>query len=238
MIKMFNYGQYENDSTAKEPMFPSMAVQPESVQMNAGEAIHTFNIVFVDLPHSKNDGTVHEKEALSDCLQLAQDLCALIKLGTFFGEQVSIEGTPTATYVTQEGEHTLSGVQLSLSISVPFEWNVCDIPATFSTPGSSGPGVGNPSVGGLDCEELSMCPIIKSIIEIVGTIATPYTTKLPNALTATYAASAHGLLLVTGVMVLNTSNNEVEVLVNINQTNQDVIVSSNINLQNHTIIIS
>lgn len=238
MVKMFNYGQQENDSVAKEPMFPSMVVIPETVQILPGEAIHSFQVVLVDLPHTKGDGTIHEREALSDCLQIAQDLCALIKVGTFFGTSVSIEGTPTASYIIQEGEHTLSGVSLSLSLSVPFEWNVCDIPATFSTSGSSGPGVGSPGVGGLDCEELAMCPIIQSILEIVGTISTPYTTKLPNALTATYAVSAHGVALVTNVTVLNTSNNEVEVVVNINQTNQDVMVSSNINLQNHTILIS
>jgi hypothetical protein len=65
-----------------------------------------------------------------------------------------------------------------------------------------------------------------------------YTTKLPNALTATYTAIAHGVEWVNNVTVLNTSNFEVDVSVNINQTTQDVTVNSNVNLQNHTIIIS
>jgi hypothetical protein len=59
---------------------------------------------------------------------------------------VELEGSATIEPFIKEFTHTLTGVNLTLTISVPWDWSACDIPADWSVGGSgsggSGGGVG------------------------------------------------------------------------------------------------
>ncbi len=138
LIKRFTHGQVDQTDLDKDQQFPWMHVAPVEVRAAAGARLFTFDVIFADIPRDKEDKTDYQKESISDCIRLAEDLLSEIQNGqTVFGSDVEVEGESTITPFIEEWTHTLSGCTLALTISVPNNYSACDIPADWAIGGGS-----------------------------------------------------------------------------------------------------
>lgn len=145
LIKGFTHGDPSNVNIEKGVEFPWMHVFPVEVAPQSGSRLYSFIITFADLPRDKETPPEYQREVLSDCIRLAEDLLAEIQNGlTVFGPTVEIDGAANIEVFINEYSHTLTGVNLALTLSVPWDWSACDIPADWSIggTGSGGSGVG------------------------------------------------------------------------------------------------
>lgn len=145
LIERFTHGELDVTDIEKENGYPWMHVFPVSIEPRGGSRLYSFAVIFADLPREKETPTEYQRESLSDCIRLAEDLLAEIQNGlVVFGPTVELDGSPSIEPLIQEFTHTLTGVKLELTISVPWDWSACDIPADWSVggTGSGGSGVG------------------------------------------------------------------------------------------------
>jgi hypothetical protein len=147
LIKQFTHGHPSVIDIEKGLTFPWMHVFPVEVEPRPGSRLYSFIVTFADLPRDKETPAEYEKEVISDCIKLAEDLVAEIQNGlVLFGPTVELEGSPSIEVFIQEFSQTLTGVNLALTLSVPWDWSACDIPADWTVGGSgsggSGSGVG------------------------------------------------------------------------------------------------
>jgi hypothetical protein len=148
LIKGFTHGHPSNIDIEKGLTFPWMHVYPVEVEPRQGSRLYSFIITFADLPRDKETPAEYEREVISDCIKLAEDLLAEIQNGlTLFGPTVELEGSPSIEVFIQEYSQTLTGVNLALTMSVPWDWSACDIPADWSVGGSGSGGTGSGGTG-------------------------------------------------------------------------------------------
>jgi hypothetical protein len=145
LIERFTHGELDVTDIEKDNGYPWMHVFPVSIEPRGGSRLYSFAVIFADLPRDKETPTEYQRESLSDCIRLAEDLLAEIQNGlVVFGPTVELDGSPSIEPLIQEFTHTLTGVKLELTLSVPWDWSACDIPADWSVggTGSGGSGVG------------------------------------------------------------------------------------------------
>lgn len=143
LIKGFSHGDLSNIDIEKDVQFPWMHVLPVEVEPRQGTRLYSFVIIFADLPRDKETPTEYQRECISDCIKLAEDLLAEVQNGQIvFGPYVELDGSANIEVFINEFSHTLVGVNLQLTLSVPWNWNACDIPADFSIGGSGSGGEG------------------------------------------------------------------------------------------------
>lgn len=143
LIKRFSHGQIDVTDIMKDAEYPWMHIVPVSMNPSAGTRSFSFDIIFADLPRDKEEKTEYQRESLSDCIRLAEDLLAEIQNGyVIFGQDVELEDGATISPFMEEYTHVLTGVTLSLTMTFPWDWNACDIPADWSTGGSGSGGTG------------------------------------------------------------------------------------------------
>lgn len=137
LIRRFSHGQIDVTDLEKEQEFPWMHVVPVSLRADQGTRVFSFDVIFADIPRDKETNTDYQKENISDCIRLAEDLLAEIANGlVVFGPDVELELGSTITPFIQEYTHTLSGATLALTINVPNNYDACAIPADWSIGGS------------------------------------------------------------------------------------------------------
>jgi hypothetical protein len=168
LIKKFSHGQIDLRYLEQDAdYYPWMHVIPGSITPSNGQREYSFDITFSDLTRDKEHESEYIREAISDCTRLAEDLLAEIKNGnTLFDSTVqSVDGSVITPFI-HEDTHTLTGVTLSVSIRVPWDWSACDIPADYS-PGGSGSGGGAEGgccvtlqVGGIDNIDQSLLNLV------------------------------------------------------------------------------
>jgi len=148
LIKAFTHGTLAKMVEAlEEDDYPLMHVTPSSVSYQTGERSFTLDVVFADVPRMIEDREEYEREIISDCIQLAEDLLAEIRNGgVIFGRDVTIEDNVEVSPFIADYAHTLTGVTLSITLIFPYNWNACDIPADWSV-GGSGSSSPAPSYG-------------------------------------------------------------------------------------------
>ena len=143
LIKGFSHGDLSNIDIEKEVEFPWMHVLPVEVEPRAGTRLYSFVIIFADLPRDKETPAEYQRECISDCIKLAEDLLAEVQNGQIvFGPFVELDGGANIEVFINEFSHTLVGVNLQLTLSVPWDWSACDIPADFTIGGSGSGGEG------------------------------------------------------------------------------------------------
>jgi hypothetical protein len=99
--------------------------------------------MFADIPRDKEYKAEYQREVISDCVRLGQDLIAEVKNGLqLFGFDVQLTNNPTFEPFMEEYKNTITGVTFTLSLEVPWDWSACDIPAVWSVGGSSTGGSG------------------------------------------------------------------------------------------------
>lgn len=143
LIKRFSHGQIDVADIMKDAEYAWMHVVPVSMNPATGTRSFSFDVIFADMPRDKEDKTEYQRESLSDCIRLAEDLLAEIQNGyTIFGRDVELEQGATITPFMEEYTHVLTGVTLSLTMTFSWDWNACEIPADWSAGGSGSGGTG------------------------------------------------------------------------------------------------
>jgi len=143
LIKGFSHGDLSNIDIEKEVEFPWMHVLPVEVEPRKGSRLYSFVIIFADLPRDKETPAEYQRECISDCIKLAEDLLAEVQNGlVVFGPTVELDGGANIEVFINEFSHTLVGVNLQLTLAVPWDWSACDIPADFTIGGSGSGGTG------------------------------------------------------------------------------------------------
>jgi hypothetical protein len=144
LIKRFTHGQIDLADMDQNEQYPFMHVVPNNIKPVEGAMQFDFQILFADIPRDKETKAEYQREVISDCVRLAQDLIAEVKNGLIlFGFDVQLVTPPVIEPFVEEYKNTLTGVSFSLQLEVPWDWSACDIPAVWSVGGTSSGGTGN-----------------------------------------------------------------------------------------------
>lgn len=145
LIKRFTHGQIDLADMDQDEQYPFMHVVPNNIKPVDGGMQFDFQIIFADIPRDKETKAEYQREVISDCVRLAQDLIAEVKNGLqLFGFDVQLVTPPVIEPFMEEYKNTLTGVTFSLQLEVPWDWSACDIPAVWAVGGSSSGGSGSP----------------------------------------------------------------------------------------------
>lgn len=133
-IKSFGFGDFKqitNDIlTKKEPLYPRMYVVPDNVEFNQNHIHFNFGIVFMD---RVEDDLSNLEEVMSDTLELATDIWTIFwQSYTYeqgdFSKIVVGDWNPDVRPFTERFETILGGWTLHIKMSIPFDYNSCDLP--------------------------------------------------------------------------------------------------------------
>jgi nitrogen fixation protein len=134
IIQKFYHGQIDAADLDKEPRYPMMHVLPVDIRASEGTLDYALEIRFADIGRDKEIKTDYQKEIISDMSRIALSLISEIENGqVLFGEDAEIvDKQATIIPFIEEFTHVLTGVQLNVTIRLPFNWSACDIPADYS----------------------------------------------------------------------------------------------------------
>ena len=134
IIQKFYHGQIDAADLDKEPRYPMMHVLPVDIRASEGTLDYALEIRFADIGRDKEIKTDYQKEIISDMSRIALSLISEIENGeVLFGSDAEIvDKQATIIPFIEEFTHVLTGVQLNVTIRLPFNWSACDIPADYS----------------------------------------------------------------------------------------------------------
>ena len=169
MINSFSHGQISLVDLPKDKEYPAMHVVPGQVLIDRGQRQFTFDVVFFDKPRSKEDESDYQKEVISDCVRLAEDLLYEIKNGNvLFGKDVDVQYNNTIDPFMEGFAQVVTGVTLSgIQITVQNGWNACDIPATYSPGAGSGSGGSGSGADGIVLKVNNTNNAIQNVLNLV-----------------------------------------------------------------------
>lgn len=168
MINAFSHGSLSLVDLPKDQEYPCMHVVPGEVIINRGLRQYTFDIVFFDRPRSKEEEPEYQREVISDCIRLAEDLIYEVYNGTvLFGDDVQMTGQYSITPFVEYYAQVVTGATLgSFSLIFPNDWSACDIPASYA-PGGSGSGGSGSSSGGITLRVNGTNNAVQNILDLV-----------------------------------------------------------------------
>jgi hypothetical protein len=167
MINAFQHGLIDLVDVPKDQQYPVMHFVPGSMQPTQGGLLHQFDVVFYDLPRAKEVENEYQREVISDMARLALDLVSEIKNGNvLFDTSVDVEGEPTITPFIESYSQVVTGVTLSMALVVPYNWNACTIPATYS-PGGSGSGGSGSGSGAITLKVNGTNNAVQNVLNLV-----------------------------------------------------------------------
>ena len=141
LIKRFTHGQIDMSDQLQDDQYPFMHVTPDTIEPISGGMRFGFHIMFADIPRDKEYKAEYQREVISDCVRLGQDLIAEVKNGLeLFGFDVQLVNDVTFEPFMEEQKNTVTGVAFTIQLEVPWDWSACDIPAIWSVGGASGSG--------------------------------------------------------------------------------------------------
>lgn len=145
LIKRFTHGQIDLADQLQDDQYPFMHVTPDTITPVQGGMQFGFHIMFADIPRDKEYKAEYQREVISDCIRLGQDLVAEIRNGLqLFGFDVQLVNDVVFEPFMEEQKNTVTGVAFTIKLEVPWDWSACDIPAIWSVGGSSSGGSGTP----------------------------------------------------------------------------------------------
>lgn len=145
LINRFTYGTIQEGDIGKSCTYPWMHVAPSSTNYDEGQRGMSFDILFADLVRDKDDKPENEKEIISDCSQLFEDLLATIENNTLFGDNALLQKPITITPFLNSFTNNLTGVEGTVTIELDYTFDFCSVPVDFNlnipTSGGGGGGV-------------------------------------------------------------------------------------------------
>jgi hypothetical protein len=167
LIRRFTHGQIDMSDTLQDDQYPFMHVTPDTIEPVPGAMNFGFHIMFADIPRDKEYKAEYQREVISDCIRLGQDLIAEVKNGLeLFGFDVQLLETPTFEPFMEEQKNTVTGVAFTLKLSVPWDWSACDIPAIWSVGGASGTG-GEGTGYGITLRTNGVDNVVQTLLDLV-----------------------------------------------------------------------
>jgi hypothetical protein len=143
LIKRFTHGQIDLADQLQDDQYPFMHVTPDTITPIQGGMQFGFLVMFADIPRDKEYKAEYQREVISDCIRLGQDLIAEVRNGLdLFGFDVQLVNIPTFEPFIEEYKNTVTGIAFTLTLEVPWDWSACDIPAVWTVGGSSSGGSG------------------------------------------------------------------------------------------------
>jgi hypothetical protein len=141
LIKRFTHGQIDMSDQLNDDQYPFMHVTPDTIEPVKGAMQFGFHIMFADIPRDKEKKAEYQREVISDCIRLGQDLVAEIQNGLeLFGFNVQLVNNVVFEPFMEEQKNTVTGVAFTIKLEVPWDWSACDIPAIWSVGGAGGSG--------------------------------------------------------------------------------------------------
>jgi hypothetical protein len=167
LIRRFTHGQIDMSDTLQDDQYPFMHVTPDTIEPVPGAMNFGFHIMFADIPRDKEYKAEYQREVISDCIRLGQDLIAEVKNGLeLFGFDVQLLETPTFEPFMEEQKNTVTGVAFTMKLSVPWDWSACDIPAIWSVGGASG--TGGEGIGyGITLRTNGVDNVVQTLLDLV-----------------------------------------------------------------------
>ena len=167
LIKRFTHGQIDMADQLQDDQYPFMHVTPDTIEPVPGAMNFGFHIMFADIPRDKEYKAEYQREVISDCIRLGQDLIAEVKNGLeLFGFDVQLLDTPVFEPFMEEQKNTVTGVAFTLKLSVPWDWSACDIPAIWSVGGASGSG-GSGTGYGIELQTNGVDNVVQTKLNLV-----------------------------------------------------------------------
>jgi len=141
LIRRFTHGQIDLSDALQDDQYPFMHVTPDTIEPISGGMQFGFHIMFADIPRDKEYKSEYQREVISDCIRLGQDLIAEVQNGLeLFGFNVQLVDKPVFEPFMEEQKNTVTGVAFTIKLEVPWDWSACDIPAIWSIGGAGGSG--------------------------------------------------------------------------------------------------
>ncbi|MFO0202333.1 MAG: hypothetical protein ACK528_04300, partial [Alphaproteobacteria bacterium] len=166
LIKRFTHGQIDLSDTLQDDEYPFMHVTPDTIEPTKGAIQFGFHIMFADIPRDKEYKAEYQREVISDCVRLGQDLIAEIQNGLeLFGFNVQLVNDVVFEPFMEEQKNTVTGVAFTVKLEVPWDWSACDIPAIWAVGGTSTGGSG--SGLGLLLQTNSVDNVVQSKLNLV-----------------------------------------------------------------------
>ena len=133
MLNSFSHGNVEEMDLDKIPDYPLMHVIYTGSEYEDKQKDYNFEVYLVEAPigdDSDTDKQVYQLEAVSDMEQIAEDLITDIRAGfNIFTEGFDFdEEAATISPIEEESTNVLSGVVLTISVSVPYLNDHCAVP--------------------------------------------------------------------------------------------------------------
>jgi hypothetical protein len=167
LIRRFTHGQIDMSDQLQDDQYPFMHVTPDTIEPVPGAMNFGFHIMFADIPRDKEYKAEYQREVISDCIRLGQDLIAEVKNGLeLFGFDVQLLETPTFEPFMEEQKNTVTGVAFTIKLAVPWDWSACDIPAIWSVGGASGSG-GSGTGYGITLETNGVENVVQTLLNLV-----------------------------------------------------------------------
>jgi hypothetical protein len=167
LIRRFTHGQIDMSDQLQDDQYPFMHVTPDTIEPVPGAMNFGFYIMFADIPRDKEYKAEYQREVISDCIRLGQDLIAEVKNGLeLFGFDVQLLETPTFEPFMEEQKNTVTGIAFTIKLAVPWDWSACDIPAIWSVGGVSGTG-GNGQGYGITLQTNGVDNVVQTLLNLV-----------------------------------------------------------------------
>lgn len=137
LINDFSHGEVAVKDLKLDGTYPKMHVTPDTIVYSSGAKDYNFRVFLFDTPRSIEDKSDYQKEVISDLTQIAEDLIGTLVNGSLFGTDTELVQFPTITPFIEEMENKHTGVELSIGLRVTYQYQACNIPATWSPSGSA-----------------------------------------------------------------------------------------------------
>ena len=167
LIKRFTHGQIDMSDQLNDDQYPFMHVTPDTIEPVKGAMQFGFHIMFADIPRDKETKAEYQREVISDCIRLGQDLVAEIQNGLeLFGFNVQLVNNVVFEPFMEEQKNTVTGVAFTIKLEVPWDWSACDIPAIWSVGGAGGSG-GEGTGYGITLQTNGVDNVVQTLLNLV-----------------------------------------------------------------------
>ena len=138
-LRSFTHGSPSNVDLDKFELYPTLHLVYTGASYDSTSKDYNFEIYILDLPPDKADKVDNQSQLVSNAEQAAEDILADLRNGgnVFdFGHLYTLTSANT-TPLEETTSNSLSGVLLTISIEVGFEYDSCNAPLTGVTPSGS-----------------------------------------------------------------------------------------------------
>jgi len=169
MLTTFTHGDPTEVDVEKIESYPLMHLVYTGSSYDTNTKRYSVELYLLDVPGDDSDEAAHEREAVSDAEQIAEDILADLENGhqifDSFKHRYEI-GSASTSPLTDEGRNRMVGVLLDLEIVVPYRYDACNAPLVGVSPAGSEDEVNN-IVSGIRVREADGSPNVANVSTLI-----------------------------------------------------------------------